>query len=106
MTPWEVSVAGTAQHTANSDAGVVASQSPQTFSFTLEDDLVKLVTVAMVGLVCHVTVRYARDVVLHEENHAFEVASPIEIETTRQGVTIRAKRPGIAWLHRKLVRKF
>lgn len=106
MTPWDVVVAGGegGRDAAGSDAAL-AALSPQTFSFTLDDDLVKVVTVWTDGNSCHVNVRYGLDVLLQEENHAFDVASPIAIETTRFGVIIRARRrlPLLNW---KLVRKF
>jgi hypothetical protein len=105
MTPWDVSIADDGRHTAGADASI-AVLSPQTFSFELDDDLVKVVTVWTTGRTCHVSIRYGREVLLHEEEHAFDVASPVEIEETRYGVIIRATRHGIAWLGRKLVRKF
>ena len=105
MTPWDVVFAGgEGGHNASADAAL-AVLSPQTFSFTLDDDLVKVVTVWSDGQSCHVNIRYGHDVVLQEENHAFEIASPISIEPTRYGVTIRTRRrwPLQSW---KLVRKF
>ena len=75
MTPWDVVIAGgEGGHNASADAAL-AVLSPQTFSFTLDDDLVKVVTVWSDGQSCHVNIRYGHDVVLQEENHAFEIAS-------------------------------
>lgn len=107
MTPWDVSIAGSSgeQQSADVDSAAVALL-PQTFSFELDDDLVKVVTVSMAGQTCHVNIRYGRDVLLHEEDHQFDVASPVAVETTRFGVIVRSSRPGIPWFGRRLVRKF
>lgn len=107
MTPWDASIAeGERERPATGAGATLSALSPQTFSFEFDDDLVKLVTVWTTGHTCHVNVRYGREVLLHEEDHSFDVASPITIEQTRYGVVVRATRRGFPWLGRKLVRKF
>ncbi len=106
MTPWGVVAADDGGRPNAGADSALAVLSPQTFSFELDDDLVKVVTVWTAGHTCHVNIRYGREVLLQEEDHDFDVASPVAIETTRYGIVIRATRRGVPWLGRKLVRKF
>lgn len=103
MTPWDVSIAsGTGA--ASDDA--INYDAPQSFSFDLDDDLTKVVTVWTIGTTCHVNVRYGRDVLVDEQDHVFEVPSPITIEQTPFGIIVHTTRRGFPWLGRRHSRKF
>lgn len=90
----------TPHHDDDAGAGV------QTFSFELDDDLVKVITVRQGDHTCNVNVRYGGDHLLHEEDHVLAVDSPVEIRRHDMGITVHARRRLLPFLTHRVVRQF
>ena len=78
----------------------------ESFSFELDDDLVKVVTVTRGDNTCRVTVRYGRDYLLHEQDHTFMTDAPIEIVRHSRGISIHSTRRVLGLFNRRLVQRF
>ncbi len=83
-----------------------APETAETYSFELDDDLVKVVTLSRGARSCRVNVRYGGDYLLHEEDHLFPVDGPLEIQPHAQGLTLRSRKTTFPWWPRYRVRHF
>lgn len=106
MTPHQSEHPTTAESVDARPGEADADARVETFSFELDDDLVKVVTVWHGERSCRVNVRYGRDYLLHEEDHVVAVDSPIEIRRHGYGISLHAKRRVFPFFARKIVRRF
>lgn len=77
------------------------SLAAQQFSFDLDDDLAKLVTIRPLSGGMEVEVQYGRDYVLRLDRHVIRLARPPRITRTQLGVTIVTTGPllpGVDWV--------
>ena len=70
----------------------------QTFTFDLDDDLAKLVTIRPLPGALMVEVQYGRDYVLRQDRYVLPLARPPIIRRTEFGVSMVATRPLLGWL--------
>ena len=68
------------------------------FAFTLDNDLVKLVTLRSGNGALTIAVRYASDVVLDEERHVIRPAVEPTIMADGMGLVVSWRAPLLAWL--------
>jgi len=78
----------------------------QTFSFDLDDDLAKLVTVRRLAEGLGVEVQYGRDHVLRHDRYIVPVARPPLIARTELGVSIVTTRPLLGLLQVQQIYRF
>lgn len=80
-----------------------------TFAFTLDNDLVKLVTLRLGDAGLAIAVRYASDVVLDEERHTIRPAADPSIVADGMGLVVSWRAPlvpGLSWPMISRTRRF
>lgn len=73
------------------------------FAFTLDNDLVKLVTLRKGNGSLAIAVRYASDVVLDEERHVIRPAVEPTITADGMGLVVTWRAPLVEWLNWPLI---
>lgn len=73
------------------------------FAFTLDNDLVKLVTLSRTGGSLAIRVRYATDVVLEEQRHTIRPAADPTIVADGLGLVVSWRAPLLEWLSWPLI---
>ena len=73
------------------------------FAFTLDNDLVKLVTLRRTSGSLSIAVRYATDVVLDEERHVIRPATDPTIMADGMGLVVNWRAPLAEWLSWPLI---
>jgi hypothetical protein len=73
------------------------------FAFTLDNDLVKLVTLRRTGSSLDIRVRYATDVVLEEQRHTIRSAADPTIVADGLGLVVSWRAPLLEWLRWPLI---
>jgi hypothetical protein len=73
------------------------------FAFTLDNDLVKLVTLRPANGSMTIAVRYAGDVVLEEERHVIRPAADPTIMADGLGLVLSWRAPLVEWLSWPLI---
>ena len=82
---------------------------PLSYSFDLDDDLAKLVTVQTVPGGLEIEVQYGRDYVLRRDRYTMRLARPPVINRSEWGVTVQTTRPllpGLGWPRWRLTYRF
>lgn len=75
----------------------------QSFAFTLDNDLIKLVTLRRTSNALDIRVRYATDVVLEEQRHTIRPAADPTVVADGLGLVVSWRAPLLEWLSWPLI---
>jgi len=78
----------------------------QQFSFRIDDDIEKIVTIKTVGQAVDVHVRFATDVTVEERGDRLDAAGEVTVRTDQFGLVLSYPRRGLARLLGRGKRRF
>lgn len=76
------------------------------FSFEIDPEVEKIVTIAKVGQAVDVHVRFATDVVVEERSDRLDAAGEIEVHSDKFGLTLSFLPPGPARIFGRRTRRY